>query len=142
MKMNWGKGIIVSFAIFMVAILSMVIYILNQKFDLVAENYYEKTLTYQNQIDAEERTLAESNIVSFENNILIINYSDSLITKGEINFYRPSDSSKDFKKSFQTDENGKFNFPLNTLLKGYWKIQVSWNKNEKSFYTELPIVIN
>lgn len=142
MKMNWGKGIVLSFIIFMIAILSMVIYILNQKFDLVADNYYEKTLTYQNQIDAEKRTLSEKEIVFVENQNLIINFSEEKIHKGEINFYRPSDSSKDFKQSFETNENGLYELPLNSLSKGYWKIQVSWTKENNNYYTEKPVIIN
>lgn len=142
MKMNWGKGIVLSFLIFMIAILSMVIYILNQKFDLVADNYYEKTLTYQNQIDAEKRTLSEKEIVFIEEEKLIINYTEEIIQGGEIYFYRPSDSSKDFKQSFETNENGLFELPLNSLLKGYWKIQVSWIKDSNKYYTEKSVVIN
>jgi hypothetical protein len=61
--------------------------------------------------------------------------------EGTINFFRPSDSSKDIKlkmafNNMQQIING------NKLIHGAYKMQLSWVSNKKSFYKEEVIFIN
>jgi hypothetical protein len=51
MKFNWGTGIVLSFIIFAASILMIVLFPFNQKADLVSDNYYEREIKFQEQID-------------------------------------------------------------------------------------------
>jgi nitrogen fixation protein FixH len=120
---------------------------MNQKVDLVTDNYYEKTLVYQTQIDEAERTKEINKEIKLEylNNQLKFVFPDSVVGKmsgGEIYFYRPSDSSKDFKSTFQLDENGELLLEASQIERGYWKVQMRWLMNGESYSVERAVMIN
>ena len=120
---------------------------MSQKVDLVTDNYYEKTLVYQNQIDEAERTKEINGEIKFEylNNQLKFIFPLAVVGKmsaGEIYFYRPSDSNKDFKAPVQIDENGELLLDVSKIDKGYWKVQMKWLMNGESYSAERTVMIN
>lgn len=51
MKIGWGTGIVIAFALFIAFIMFFVVSMTSNKkydHDFVTDNYYEKELTYQN----------------------------------------------------------------------------------------------
>ncbi|MCK7524121.1 MAG: FixH family protein [Ignavibacteriales bacterium] len=46
------------------------------------------------------------------------------MSRGEIYFYRPSDSGKDFKSIFELNENGELLLDVSGIEKGYWKVHL------------------
>lgn len=147
MKLNWGTGIVISIIIFMAISLVMLFIFMNQKVDLVTDNYYEKTLVYQNQIDEAERSAQFDKEIQME-------YSDyrlklvfpfagtNKIANGVIYFYRPSNSMKDFKTILNFDEKGEQVFDVSKIDPGYWKLQMKWFMNNESFSAERTLMIN
>lgn len=147
MKFNWGTGIAISIIIFLIISFAMIFHFMSQKVDLVTDNYYEKTLIYQNQIDEAERTKEINNEMKLEylNNKLKFIFPVSVASKmnnGEIYFYRPVDSNKDFKATFQLDENGELFLDVSKIEKGYWKVQLKWLMNGESYSVERSVMIN
>lgn len=125
----------------------MIFHFMNQKVDLVTDNYYEKTLVYQNQIDEAERTKEINKEIELEylNNQLKFTFPVSVIGNmkdGEIYFYRPSDSNKDFKTTFQLNENGESLLDASKIQKGYWKVQLKWMMSGESYSVERTVIIN
>ena len=53
---NWGTGILITIIVFMIITLGTVFTFMNEKVDLVTDNYYKKELKYQKQIDKLNRT--------------------------------------------------------------------------------------
>jgi nitrogen fixation protein FixH len=120
---------------------------MNQKVDLVTDNYYEKTLIYQNQIDEAERSKQFDKVAKLEylNNQLRFSIPDSLaenIKAGELFFYRPSNSLLDFKIPFQLNEGSEILLDVSKIEKGYWKVQMKWLMNEESYWIERTVMIN
>lgn len=147
MKLNWGTGIVITILIFLIISFAMIFHFMNQKVDLVTTNYYEKTLTYQEQIDEANRSklFDEQIILTYTASLLTFSFPDSLANKiqnGELIFYRPSDSSRDFKSSFNLSKQGKIALNVSDLEKGYWKLQLKWNMNDKSYSIERTLMIN
>ena len=147
MKFNWGTGIAISIIIFLIISFAMIFHFMSQKVDLVTDNYYEKTLVYQNQIDEAERTKEINNEVKLEylNNKLKFTFPVSVVDKmsdGEVFFYRPSDSNMDFKAPIQIDKNGKLLLDISKIDKGYWKVQLKWFMNGESYSVERTVMIN
>lgn len=147
MKFNWGTGIVISIIVFLIISFAMIFLFMSQKVDLVTDNYYEKTLIYQNQIDEAERTKEINNKIRLEylNDQMKFAFPDSVakqIKYGEIYFYRPSDSSKDFKSTFELNENGVLLLDASKIEKGYWKVRMRWIMNEESYSIERTVMIN
>ena len=66
MKINWGTGIVIAFALFMVFILSFVYKVQSdQKYDneLVTKEYYKKEATVQIDIEKKQNANALKNLV-------------------------------------------------------------------------------
>ena len=146
-KFHWGKGIFIVYTLFALLSVSTAVFWMNQDVHLVTDNYYEKELDYQQQIDRIYRTgkLKENLGIKYNNRyvqILIPEiYVDKKIT-GDVNFYRPSDPGMDLTIPLQPDSSGVQNIPVKNLAKGYWKVKVLWGTDTLDYYTEKAIHIN
>ncbi|MFA4923125.1 MAG: FixH family protein [Ignavibacteriaceae bacterium] len=146
-KWNWGKGIAVFIAFFLLMNVVVIIFAFGQKVDLVTPNYYEKELKYQDEIDAQQKTLqlSENVTVAYQPQILSLQLPKKFYGKeisGNIFLYRPSDSSKDVKVVLQLDSTGKQVISAKQLVKGLWKVQIKWSFQNVSYSDEKSIFIN
>ena len=146
-KFNWGTGILITIIIFMVIIISVAVFLVNQNVDLVASDYYNKGIHHQDQIDRENRTNAmdEGVTINSENGFIRLSFPKSFVQKsinGTIQFYRPSDSKKDFAFPLSIDTSEQQIIPTQSLDKGYWKIKLNWTQDSIEYYKESSFVIN
>lgn len=144
--MNWGTRIVILYVAFVALILFMVIRSMNEKVDLVSDDYYQKELQFQNQIDRsqESQTLLEQPQVKMRNGNVEIMFPTSLSKKtitGKIDFYRPSDSSKDLSYAIKTDTSGLQLIADEKMLRGIYNVQLTWEAAGKNYYNELAIYI-
>jgi len=147
LQISWGTGIVIAFAIFMGATISTAVYLMNQDVNLVADDYYDQEIKYQQQIDRVKRTnkLDEKNIIAFNGSAINITIPESLISRdltGEIYFYRPSDEKSDIKIPLYTDTLGVQVIPVTSLEKGLWAVKVNWLTGENEYFAEKRIFIN
>ncbi|MBL0106546.1 MAG: FixH family protein [Ignavibacteria bacterium] len=147
MKISWGIIVMLGFSLFAAGIIAMVAVSMTKNVDLVSDNYYEKGIKYQNQIDMKLNSAEFSDKIKTEikDSGLLIEYSEDLIKgnfSGEIKFYRSSDAKKDFKVNIETDEKGIQLIPVMNLDKGLWKVQFSFRKDNKNYFLEKSIFIN
>jgi hypothetical protein len=147
MKISWGTGIVIALIIFMGLVITMGIYLMNQDVQLVSDDYYDKEIAYQQHIDDVARTteLSSDEIILFDGSLITVKLPAELLAKnisGEIYFYRPSDSKLDIKFPFTPDENNQQIIPLERIQKGFWRVQFSWQADDKNYYSEKAIVIN
>lgn len=146
--MNWGYKIAISIFIFIAFMASVVIWAFKQDVNLVAENYYEEEIAYQQQIDKIKNTnkLVEKPYLNYRNidDIVELVFPQRLLTKkisGELLFFRPSDFKKDRKFDLQLDENGKQFISVASLQPGSWKVKLHWNDLDKEYFDEVSIYI-
>lgn len=147
MKFDWGTGIVITIIIFLIISFAMIFHFINQKVDLVTDNYYEKTLVYQNQIDEAERSREFDKEIKLEysDNQLKFVFPDSGekgISNGKVYFYRPSDSNKDFKSDFELNENSELLLDASKIEKGYWKVYLNWMMKGEHYSVERTVMIN
>ena len=127
-KINWGTGILIGIIIFILITVTMTIIFMNQDVSLVSDSYYEKSLVYQDEIDKRSRTksLDEQVKINFDGTVITIlfpsDYSSKKLT-GEVYFYRPSNSSLDFKLPLLVSKKGSQIIPVERLEKGFWRIK-------------------
>lgn len=139
-KFSWGTGIVIAIIIFVVVVLAQTIYLMNQKVDLVEEDYYKKGIEYQKDIDVQKksRELSEPIRFDFNGQYLIIDFPKELTDEklsGEILLYRPSDSGLDIKLPVSTDSLSQV-IPVSNLKKGLWRVKLKWQYDGQDYYDE------
>jgi hypothetical protein len=146
-KWNWGTGILITIILFLIITISTTVFLMNQKVDLVSSDYYNKGIQHQNQIDMVNRTnsLDEKVSIKPEFGFIKLAFPKTILQStytGIINFYRPSDSNKDFSVSLSVDTSGQQLISTQNILKGYWKVIVNWTQDSVEYYKENSFVIN
>lgn len=146
MKINWGTGIVIAFALFMAFILSFVYKVQsNQKYDneLVTKEYYKKEATVQIDIEKKQHANALKNLVvikKVDEGVIIefpsdFNYSK---IKGKVSLYRPSSQKLDFEINISLSSPYLL-IPKSNLTGGLWDISVDWNYNETDYLNKETI---
>jgi hypothetical protein len=144
--MNWGHKIALVFTAFVGLMVFMVYQSFQVNIDLVAEDYYQQELEYQQTIDKMKNVsqLAQRLSFSQENQQLIIQFPDLFETglEGEINLFRPSDKRFDVNTKITLDENHRQSISTTELAKGYYKVKLDWKDGKKSYYHEESVFIH
>jgi hypothetical protein len=149
MKINWGTGIVIAFALFMTFILYFVFEVQsNSKYDndLVVEEYYkhdshfqEEMARIQNAHDLEHKP----SIVFSEEGVKVAfpaNFESDKI-KGNILLYRPSNKKFDFNTRIALT-NSALLIPKDKLVKGRWDVNMEWQYNGTKYLTKEVIYVN
>ncbi len=146
MKFNWGKKITLVYVLFVVMLLIVVLFSFKQDPNMVTDNYYEKELTYQNQIEKEKRgnELPVKPIMFFNNNILTFTFPKDFNFKdigGKIHLYRPSDYKKDIILPIGLDSLNRQEIGLQSVEKGLWKVKLDWFYKDITYFNEFNIMV-
>jgi nitrogen fixation protein FixH len=140
MKINWGTGIVIAFAVFMIFILSFVYKVQsNDKYDneLVVEDYYKKEATVQGDIEKQQNANALKEKVIIENTAEGIKIQfpadfDYSKINGKVSFYRPSSQKLDFEIKLSLSSPHLL-IPKSNLAGGLWDISINWNYEGKEY---------
>jgi hypothetical protein len=143
MKINWGLGIAAVYVAFAMAIIFLVIVASRQKNDLVTENYYQQAVSYQDKIAAESNLMNASEVsVQYipETGKMVVSAGRQLQgATGNMVFYRPDDAGKDFTIALMLDDKGQQELQVTSLKHGYWKLNISLQKQLTQYYCEKKI---
>lgn len=144
--MHWGYRIAALYLGFVVFIISLVTLAMRQHFDLVASDYYQQEMKYQEVIDKKENLKALSQPISVRtqknNQIVLFTFPPEIKNpKGEIYFYRSADSRKDFSQPVFIDQNHTQAINYSGLEKGIWKIKLDFSDADKPYYQEFNVYL-
>jgi hypothetical protein len=149
MKINWGTGIVIAFAIFISFILYFVISVqTNSKYDneLVVEEYYKHDAKFGDEMariqDAED--LAQKPVIANTSEGITIVFPEVFIPKnikGKVVFYRPSNKKFDFEVPILIS-GLSLSVPKERLIGGRWNINMEWQYEGKQYLTKDTIYIN
>jgi len=139
--MNWGNRIVLVFICFATFIGYMVVRAFQENIDLVAEDYYAKEIAYQNKL----QKLSNASLDNKE--IIIRQTSESVVitfpeqAEGQIHFYHPS--RKIFDRTFDIALNENFNQEISKsdLISGSYRVNVSWEVDNKDYLQQSSIYI-
>ena len=121
--------IVLAFVLFIGFILTLVYKTFGVKDDLVAEDYYNQEIAYQQTINQKSNVLNDSTKVIYtisDSNIALDFFSKnkkSNAIKGTVSFFRPSDAALDVKFPFEST-NGTAVFPKEKLITGLYIMKV------------------
>lgn len=147
-KSKWGIGVFILYGGFVLFILVLVMYVSIQDIQLVEEEYYQKDLAYQQQIDRIDRTnqLEEKLILNLpdENGNMLIKFpvKKNKEISGTIKFFRPSNDHLDFELPVETDSLGILQIDTKTMARGFWKVKVNWTIDSVEYFKQEPLMIN
>jgi hypothetical protein len=146
-KFNWGTGILITIIVFMIITIGAVVFLMNQEVDLVASDYYNKGIQHQDQIDRVNRTnlMNEAVQINSDNGFVRLIFPKSFAQKnfnGTIQFYRPSNSKKDFSLPISIDTSAQQIVSTQSLDKGYWTVKLNWSQDSVEYYKESSFIIN
>lgn len=144
--MNFGVKITILYLSFVGLILTLVFMCFRQNVELVSKDYYAQEIKFQNKINAtnNEKNLTGSINHSVNGKEIILTIDSTLVSEdfqGTINFFRPSDSSKDFQVKMNFTNNEQV-ISGNELIHGTYKLQLSWVSNKTNYFKEEVIFIN
>lgn len=147
MKISWGIKIAAVYIIFVLLVLGTVIFSTTQDVNLVAEDYYQKEIAYQQQIDKLKRTsrLSEKVFVKLDSKFLKIkmpaDFKDKYV-KGDLVLYRPSDNKQDFQTQLALNSNLEHTLSVENFEKGLWKLQLDWEADGLDYFHEQILMFN
>lgn len=146
-KLNWGHGILIAIIVMVIAILTLVLKISNEKIELVTEDYYPKELKYEEEIQKRISTekLSEQVTINIGDSIIIDfpkDFTDPSMIKGEVWFYKASNKKDDLKDSIRLNSNLSLKYPLKQFSNGKYDVIIDWKYDGTNYYHKESILID
>lgn len=143
MKLSWGYKIMFVYVAFVAGMGVLVFKASSQKFDLVTKDYYDEELKYQQVIDQAANSSRLSAPLSIERtpNDLKIIFPDEMKNKKKLvdfYLYYPADEKKDFRKSFELNDN-EITQALPVGMTGMYELKLTWEAEHVKYYHERKI---
>lgn len=144
--MNWPKGIILVFILFASGIGFLVYKTTEKQSEMVAENYYEKELKYQDVIDGKDNAarLSARPTAALEEGRLVVQFPADFIpgnVSGKVYFYRASDVKKDVTVPLVLDSLNRQFISADRFSTGTYQAQFSWTANDTTYFSEQNLYI-
>lgn len=149
MKINWGTGIVIAFALFISFILYFVFAVQsNSKYDneLVVEEYYKHDAKFGDEMARiqDAQNLVHKPVFKNTSEGITIVFPEVFIPKnikGKVFFYRPSNKKFDFEVPISLS-GSSLSVPKERLMGGRWNINMEWQYQGKQYLTKDTIYIN
>lgn len=146
MKINWGKGIVIAFVLFMGFILYFVFKVQSDsKYDneMVTSEYYKKEKMVQGNIESMQNASQLSEKVAIVKSAegITVNFPKTLDysqIKGNISLYRPSNQKLDFEIPISLSGSDLL-IPKQSLVDGLWDITVAWEYDGKKYLNKAEV---
>ncbi len=144
--MNWGHKIAIVIVIFLVGMLSMVYFALQQTNEMIDDQYYQKEMAYQQVIDAQQnlQDISDDNLVSqtmYEMVFTLPTGTYEKLEKGNIELIRNDSKSKDVQLAIVPNGSNRRVIAKSTLSKGIYKARIRWTSDKKEFYKEESVYV-
>lgn len=144
----WPWSIMAFFAVAITAAVVWVAFCVSHGTDLVAADYYEQEVEYQNQLDRMEhaRELGGRATVSYEaaDGFIRIQLPPEhaiLQPHGVIHLYRPSQAGLDQRLPLRLTATGEQQLDAQLLAPGLWDVRVRWVAQGREFFLNEKLTI-
>ncbi|WP_348810944.1 FixH family protein [Flavobacterium maritimum] len=148
MKINWGTGIVIAFALFMTFILYFVFTVQSDsKYDndLVVEEYYKHDAHFGDEMIRVQNAhdLAQKPTITVTSEGILVSFPEVFVAekiKGNMSLYRPSNKKLDFEVPISLSGSTLL-IPKKSLVDGRWDINMEWQYDGKSYLTKEIVYI-
>jgi hypothetical protein len=136
--MNWGKGLVVGLAAFMLFITILVIKMLNAAEDSFDKDYYEKGINYDKDYLLKQQVITDEANPKITQQLDTISINFIALDSLKVTFKRPSSSQKDKIFYYYTP---LVKIPKTDITKGEWKLLLHWYANKKEYLFEQNLFV-
>ena len=142
--MNWGWKITIFLTCFITFILSMVVYSFYTTNDLVAEDYYNQEIHYQQNIDAQKNALpfAKDVTVKGDPKEILVSFPENFdleIEQGNISFYRPDNAKLDKSFDLKLTQNNTQSLNKTEIISGQYNVTIQFISGNKTYIIKKDI---
>jgi hypothetical protein len=144
-RFNWGTGIAMTYAAFVLATSGFVAFALGRPVLLVRADYYAESLRQDARMAAIQNARGLGAGVSVaaagDRDVLVSLPSDQARrAHGTITLYRASDAAADRVFELVPGPDGRQHVSLGGLAAGHWLVQVRWSVGAQDYYLEQPVM--
>lgn len=145
MKFTWGTGVLSFLILFLLAMAALLIFAFRQDVNLVHEDYYEKGVDHNEQMEAEQRGFPYRDLIRTESgaDFFVIGIEEELaarIDSGKVVLFRPSDSQYDFKQAWFPGSK-ELRIGRAELIRGRYILQLSWYEASLRHALDFPVEV-
>jgi len=145
-KFNWGTGIFIFIVLFIMSMISVIIFSFNQQVNLVTPEYYPKGVLYQDHITKiKNASLLKDNIrLDRTDGKITLGFPDEFSGKsisGTVQFYYVTDFEKDSNFKIKLDKDLKQDILTTGLVRGRYLIKIDWQDGEKAYFQEIALTL-
>lgn len=120
MKFNWGTGIVIALVVMITGMIVLVSIAVRQDYDLVDNDYYQKSINYEQHIEKVQNTSGLKEKILFEQTtdtlkLTFPNLADFQEYSGEIHFYSPVEEKRDLTLNVKLDSTFSQSVDLKSL---------------------------
>ena len=144
MKFNWGTGIVLAYAAFVILMIGMVIATSRQDPGLMQKDYYELDLNYQARLNKKQNAgaLMVAPTVRFDlegKSVEVALPAEMSGATGTAKCYRSSTTGEDFITNIE--HNNNLSIPAAHLTPGRWHIELDWESGGKAYFYETTFIV-
>jgi len=144
--MSWGNKLLLVFIAFTGLMSYMTYRCVTTPVELVANEYYQDELAYQNVIDGEKNANALSRKINIrqEAGKILVEFPPEMMSShltGTILFYNAANLSRDRSVKLNVLSGGKITLESSLLGPGQFTVKITWNANNKDYYSEQNIMV-
>ncbi len=144
--MSWGWKITLLYLGFVSFMTMLVIGTTTTRFHLVTDDYYQQEQLVDDHFIRvkNSQTLEQPVNISYQasHGAIQIAFPNEIENiEGEILCYRPSNSDLDKSIPFSLNEEQTISIDASKLLHGVWRIQIDWEGDGESYFSEKVVVI-
>jgi len=145
-KINWGTGIVIALVVMISGMIYLVSIAVRQDYDLVDNDYYQKSVNYQQHIEEVKNTAALAEKIKFDQSadtlkITFPNMGNAQEYSGEIHFYSPVEEKRDETVKLNLNSNFIQSIGLKSMKSGRYTIKIDWSAGKVSYYQEEEITL-
>lgn len=144
----WPLGIIIVFALFAAATAALVLFSTLHRMDLVSEDYYEREVAFQTQLDRVKRTQSLRGAVTVHFDpvqfSIVVEFPPEHAERhagGVIHLYRPSEARLDQKIAVNYGEDGRQILRAGSFRAGLWRIRILWTLDDREYFYDQSVLI-
>lgn len=139
--MNWGKGLIIAMTLFIGFIVTLTWIKLSKVSDLEDENYYEREINYEQEIQAQRNANAfEKMTIQNDDNFVVLTIPTEVqMQNASVKFIRPSDKKLD--KTFPFEQSKTLLINKEELVSGKYKLEITYQIDGKDCLVKEEITV-
>lgn len=148
MKNIWPIGIAAFFAVFIIGMVTFIIWATHQRADLVSPSYYDDELRYQQHIDAIKAAqgsgVAPKILFDAAARRIELRFpqpASLAAATGTVVLFRPSEAALDQNLPLQPDASGVQQIAAADLKPGLWRVKAEWTAAGRAYYAEDTVMI-